>query len=118
MPKYDFLGYNGTMSQAVATLPLLFTVDEVAKIFRLTQAAIRRMIRDKEIPAIKLGKEYRIPQQVVQNILNPLTQANLTTAGFGVFKGKKLPSAEEFVRQIRDDDPRGLNEYLADLNTK
>jgi excisionase family DNA binding protein len=104
------------MSISLSTLPQLFTVDEVAKIFRLTQAAIRRMIRAKELPAIKFGKEYRIPQSVIQNILNPLTDANLKDAGFGLWKTEKSPRGEAWVRKTRDSDTRGLSEYLQVLD--
>lgn len=106
------------MSTTLSTLPQLFTVDEVAQIFRLTQAAIRRMIRTKELPAIKFGKEYRIPQSVIQNILNPLNSATFKDAGFGLWKAAKLPRGETWLRKKRDTDPRDLSDYLKDLDTE
>lgn len=96
--------------------PRFFTVDEVAAIFRLTPAAIRRMIRAKEFPAIKIGKEYRIPQQAIENILNPIRPENPTDAGFGMWKEKKLPRGEDWVHRTRQSDTRSLTEYLRDLD--
>lgn len=40
-----------------------YTVKEIADILKLSTQQIRRMLRDKEIPAIKLGNEWRIPKK-------------------------------------------------------
>lgn len=95
--------------------PQLFTVKEVAQIFRLTEGAIRRMVRAKEIPAIRIGKEYRISGQVLQNILHPLSDQNLKEAAFGLWKTGKSPEGSKWVRTHRDTDVRSLNELLKDL---
>ena len=99
------------------TFPHLFTVGEVAKFFRLTEAAIRRMIRVKKLPAIRIGKEYRIPEQVIQNILNPLNESNMHSAGFGIWKGTKYPEGSKWVAQKRKKDKRTLDEILSDLES-
>lgn len=95
----------------------LFTVKEIAQVFRLTDAAIRRMIRDKELPAIQIGREYRIPRHVVEKILHPLHEGNLKATGFGLWKNKKNPRGEDWVRRYRDADKRTLEELLKDLET-
>ena len=93
----------------------LFTVEEVARIFRLTEAAIRRLIRVREIPAIRFGKEYRIPRQFVENKLSPITDETLEFSGFGVWKGKKYPSGEDWVSEHRKNEKRSLAQYVEDL---
>ena len=97
--------------------PQLLTVDEFATIFKLTQAAIRRMIRDKEIPAIKIGKEYRISEQVVHNLLNPLTEASKAVAGFGLWKGKNNPKGETWVETHRKNNNKSLQTLLEELES-
>lgn len=103
--------------QQIFHYPSLLTVEEVALAFRLTRAAIRRMIRAKEIPAIKIGKEYRIPEQVVKNLLNPLTEQSLTDAAFGLWKGGKYPSGPEWVHEHRKKNKKNLDELLEALKT-
>jgi excisionase family DNA binding protein len=99
------------------TYPHLLTVDEFAQIFRLTQAAIRRMIRSKEIPAIKIGKEYRIAEQVVHNLLNPISEENLEHAGFGLWKGKNNPKGEVWVENHRKKNAKNLDALLKELES-
>lgn len=103
------------MDAALLKYPSLLTVDEFAQIFKLTQAAIRRMIRDKEIPAIKIGKEYRISEQVVHNLLNPLSENNLEHAGFGLWKNKNNPKGETWVSEHRKKNPKDLDSLLKEL---
>jgi excisionase family DNA binding protein len=52
-------------------LPELLTVAEVAALVRVSKMTIYRMIRKGELPAIAVGKSYRIPIADVRS----LTQA-------------------------------------------
>jgi excisionase family DNA binding protein len=52
-------------------LPELLTVAEVAALVRVSKMTIYRMIRKGELPAIAVGKSYRIPKEDVRR----LTQA-------------------------------------------
>lgn len=103
------------MELTTETLPRLLTVEEVARIFRLTPAAIRRMIRAREFPALRIGREYRIPERVVENMLGSLNEGNLKDAAFGLWKGSGSPRGETWVRKHRDSDRRSLEEILKDL---
>lgn len=103
------------MTQHLEIFPQLLTVSEVAGIFRLTQAAIRRMVRAKEIPAIRIGKEYRIPKQVVHNILNPLTEQTLKEAGFGIWAHEKNPEGSKWLRSQRAKERRTLVEVIKEI---
>lgn len=103
------------MESTTENLPRLLTVEEVARVFRLTPAAIRRMIRAKDFPALRIGREYRIPERVVENILGSFNERNLKDAAFGLWKGPGLPRGETWVRKHRDSDRRSLEEILKDL---
>jgi excisionase family DNA binding protein len=48
-----------------STVCQVYTVEEFAKLFRLSPEAVRGLIRKGEIPAIRIGRQYRIPQGVV-----------------------------------------------------
>lgn len=105
------------MESITETLPRLLTVEEVARIFRLTPAAIRRMIRAKEFPAIRIGREYRVPQRVVENMLGSLNEKNLKDAAFGLWRNNRFVRGEAWIRKHRDHDQRSLEEILKDMET-
>ena len=46
--------------QQRASYPEVYTVEEFAKVFKLSPEAVRTLIRKGEIPAIRIGKQYRI----------------------------------------------------------
>ena len=48
----------------------ILTVKEVSKILKTNPATIRKMIHSKSIPAIKIGREYRIlKNKLIETIL-------------------------------------------------
>lgn len=48
----------------------LLTVNEVAKILRVSNMTIYRLVKGKQIPAIRVGKNYRIKETDVEKYLN------------------------------------------------
>lgn len=48
----------------------LLTVNEVAKILRVSNMTVYRLVKKKEIPAIRVGKNYRIKESDVDAYLN------------------------------------------------
>lgn len=50
-------------------LPKNYTVSEVAEILRRTEQTIRKMIKDKKIPAIRVGGGYLVSQETIDKIL-------------------------------------------------
>lgn len=46
-----------------------YTVNEVASILQYDVQTIRRKIREKNIKAVKIGKEYRVSQAELDRIL-------------------------------------------------
>ena len=49
-------------------LPELMTVSEVAELVRVSKMTIYRMIYKGELPAISVGKSYRIPVAAVRRL--------------------------------------------------
>lgn len=48
----------------------LLTVNEVAKILRVSNMTVYRLVKNKQIPAIRVGKNYRIKETDVDSYLN------------------------------------------------
>lgn len=52
----------------------LFTVKEAAELLKTSRVQIRKMIQNGELPAVKVGREYRIPLVCLKEYI----EANLT----------------------------------------
>ncbi len=54
------------------TEPQVYTIDEVAVIFRLTAAGVRKLIRENRwpTPVVKVGTRTRIPAAAVNRLLD------------------------------------------------
>ena len=48
----------------------IYTVEEVAKLFKVSKRTIYNWIYLKKLKVIKVGREYRIKKQEVERILN------------------------------------------------
>ena len=47
----------------------VLTVKEAAAILKTTRQQIRKMIQSGELPAVKVGREWRILEEQIQNLL-------------------------------------------------
>ena len=47
----------------------LLTVREIAELFQTTRQQVRKMLRNGEIPAVKVGREWRIPQEYLEEFI-------------------------------------------------
>jgi excisionase family DNA binding protein len=48
----------------------LYTTEEIADILKMKVTTIRALIRDKKLPAIKIGTEYRITEEDLKKFLD------------------------------------------------
>ena len=48
----------------------LLTVQEAAQLLKTTRQQIRKMIANEELPAVKVGREWRIPTESIRMFLN------------------------------------------------
>lgn len=52
-----------------------FTVAEVAELMRVSKMTVYRMVNAGELPAIRFGRSFRVPESAVAEILQaPSTQ--------------------------------------------
>lgn len=49
--------------------PQFVTVSEVAGLMRVSKMTVYRMIHSGELPALRLGKSFRIPETAVHKLL-------------------------------------------------
>ena len=54
---------------AAPELPHLLTVAEIAVLVRVSRMTIYRMIRRGELPAIVVGRSYRIPAEAARRLM-------------------------------------------------
>jgi excisionase family DNA binding protein len=99
------------MRKAVA-YPKVHSVEEFAKIFKLSAEAIRNLIRKGEIPAIRIGRQYRIPQPVVDRYFAQAVPPE--ERGFGMWKAKRVAGLS-YVNRLRVRDRRSPEVFLKDM---
>lgn len=51
------------------TSPALLTVAEVAELFRVSSMTVYRLIRNGELPAVRVGRSYRVRDDDLQSYL-------------------------------------------------
>lgn len=56
------------------------TVAEVAELMRVSKMTVYRMVHAGELPAVKFGRSYRVPESAVNDAIN------------GVARGGKQPA--------------------------
>ena len=90
----------------------VYTVEEFAKVFKLSPEAVRTLIRKGEVPAIRIGKQYRIPQDVIDRYFAQAIPPE--ERGFGMWKQKSVTSLM-YVNKLRERDHRTPEAFLEDM---
>ena len=98
--------------QKAAAYPEVYTVEEFAQVFKLSTEAVRSLIRQGEIAAIRIGKQYCIPQPVIDRYFAQALPPE--DRGFGMWQ-KKPVSSLTYVNKLRDRDTRNPEAFLAEL---
>ncbi len=49
--------------------PRVYTVAEIAQLFAISQRVVRDLIRKGELPALRIGRSYRIPRKAADAYL-------------------------------------------------
>lgn len=62
--------------------PRFMTVSEVADVMRVSKMTVYRLIHAGELPAIRVGKSFRVPQGAVDHLLDSSWDAT-DEAGLG-----------------------------------
>ena len=54
----------------MADAPRFVTVAEVAQLMRVSKMTVYRMIHAGDLPAMRVGKSFRVPQVAVQQLID------------------------------------------------
>ncbi len=68
------------MVESMPTMRFL-TVQEVADIMRVSSMTVYRMVHAGEIPAIRFGRSFRIPENAVSHLVSQAGGASVEQAG-------------------------------------
>jgi len=69
------------MSSPLSQMRFL-TVNEVADMMRVSSMTVYRMVHSGELPAIRFGRSFRIPESVVAALISPSGEGtNLNQVG-------------------------------------
>lgn len=98
--------------QQAAVYPEVYMVEEFAKLFKLSPEAVRMLVRKGEIPAIRIGKQCRIPQDVVDRYFAQALPPE--ERGFGMWKRKPVAGLM-YVNKLRDRDRRSPETFLQNM---
>lgn len=68
------------MAETVPPMRFL-TVQEVADIMRVSSMTVYRMVHAGDIPAIRFGRSFRIPENAVSHLVNQAGSSTVEQAG-------------------------------------
>jgi len=54
----------------------ILTLEEFAKIMKVSKITIYRMIKNGQVPAVKFGKSWRINQTIIKDLFNKNGNSN------------------------------------------
>ena len=57
------------MSDVTAGVPRFMTVAEVAEAMRVSKMTVYRMVHGGELPAVRMGRSFRVPQKAVEDLV-------------------------------------------------
>ena len=98
----------------------VFSVEEVAKILRLSRRYIIKLIREGKFGAMKIGKEYRVPKSAVDSYFNQASAAPYPTEeyGFGIWAERAdiSENSVEYVNKIRQEsNKKDLSDIITEV---
>lgn len=77
----------------------LLTVQETAKLLKVTPTTVRRYITAGQLPAVRVGRWVRIRQEAVDGLLSPITPKHQQTSSDS--DGKEVGPMKEYERQSK-----------------
>ena len=96
----------------------VFTVTEVAHIFKVSVQTIRRLIRSGRLPAMRIGHHYRVPKSSIDEYFARPTTTLFTPeeAGFGIWRDRQdIGDGVDYVNRIRSENRKSLRETIKEL---
>lgn len=76
-PDGDVVGIGGAPENPPLSELTFFTVAEVAEVMRVSRMTVYRLVHSGELPAVRVGRSFRVPQRAVHDYL----RTSFTDAG-------------------------------------
>jgi excisionase family DNA binding protein len=95
----------------------VYRIDQVARIFKLTPRAVRTLIRNGDLPAIRLGRYYRIPKSAIDDLFASAVKTDWSPEdlGFGIWKAR-IRDSVSYVNRLRARNKKSLKQTVAELS--
>jgi putative molybdopterin biosynthesis protein len=61
--------------------PNIMTVHEVAEYLRVSEAKVYRLVKERRIPVVRIGKTWRFRKDLLDNWLSECTESSMQSAG-------------------------------------
>lgn len=97
----------------------VYNINQVARIFKLTPRSVRALIREGELPAIRLGRHYRVPKSVIDALFTQPLKTTFTPEdlGFGLWRSRRdIRDGVAEVNRLRNRNKKTLKETVAELD--
>ena len=61
--------------------PVIWTVHDVAEYLRMSEAKVYRLVKEQQLPVVRLGKTWRFRKDQLENWLNQRAESSLRKDG-------------------------------------
>lgn len=61
--------------------PVIWTVHDVAEYLRMSEAKVYRLVKEQQLPVVRIGKTWRFRKDLLDNWLNQCTESSLRKDG-------------------------------------
>jgi excisionase family DNA binding protein len=85
----------------------LLTVDEIAKLLKVTPITVRRYITDGRLPAVRVGRRVRVRKEAVEDLLSPIIPSRAGASAKGK-RGHVNEIERATVRPLTDKEKREI----------
>jgi excisionase family DNA binding protein len=97
----------------------VFSIDEVARILKISKRYLFKLIKEGKLGAMKIGREYRIPKSVVDSYFSQASAGPSPAReyGFGTWADRAdvIEDSVDYVNRIRAEcEKSSLSEIVAD----
>ena len=61
--------------------PVIWTVEDVAKYLRISEAKVYRLAKEQRLPVVRIGKTWRFSKDLLDDWLSRCAESSLKTSG-------------------------------------
>jgi excisionase family DNA binding protein len=61
--------------------PVIWTVHDVAEYLRMSEAKVYRLVRDQQLPVVRIGKTWRFRKDLLDHWLDQRTESSMRKDG-------------------------------------